>query len=157
MLREAQLLLGYPDSPLVAEDGSFDGGPRPGARAPDANGLERTGTTFPVRLFELLHGTDHVLLLYADTAEGLHDVREVARAALERAPHRLRAYAVLAPQLEPGWLPFGVTHDAQNTFRAAYGASGTCAYLVRPDGYIGYRQDPPNPDGVIHALKKTLR
>jgi pentachlorophenol monooxygenase len=157
MLREAQLLLGYPDSPLVAEDGSFDGGPRPGARALDASGLERTGTTFPLRLFELLRGTDHVLLLYAETADGLEDIREVARAALERAPHRLRAYAVLPSQLEPGWLPFGVTHDAQGNFRAAYGASGTCAYLVRPDGYIGYRQHSPDAGGVVRALEKTLR
>jgi pentachlorophenol monooxygenase len=157
LLREAQLLLGYPDSPLVAEDGSFEDGPKPGARAPDANGLERAGTPLPLRLFELLRGTDHVLLLYADTADVLREVQELARVALERAPHRLRAYAVLAPELEPGWIPVGVVRDVQNTFRAAYGASGTCAYLVRPDGYVGYRQRPLEADGVLRALKTVLR
>jgi hypothetical protein len=155
MLREAQLLLGYPDSPLVGEDGSFDGGPRPGARAPDATGLERESAPFPLRLFELLRGTEHVLLLYADTADALRQVQEVATIALRRAPHR--AYAVLAPQLEPTWLPIGVVRDLQNTYSAAYGASGACAYLVRPDGYVGYRQRPPDADGVIRALEKILR
>lgn len=157
MLREAQLLVGYPDSPLVAEEGSFDAGPKPGARAPDARGMQRTGASLPVRLFELLRGTDHVLLLYADTVDALGDVQEVARVAMQRAPRRLRAYAVLAPQLEPRWLPIGVARDAQNTFRAAYGASGTCAYLIRPDGYIGYRQRPLDAEGVVRALEKSLR
>lgn len=157
MLREAQLLLGYPDGPLVAEDGSFDGGPSPGARAPDAGGLERTGAASPVRLFELLRGTDHVLLLYADTADELHQVQEVALAALGRAPHRLRAYAVLAPDVEPVWLPLGVVRDTRNAFRAAYGASGSQVYLVRPDGYIGYRQHPPDAAGVVRALERVLR
>ena len=156
MMREAQLLLGYPDSPLVAEIGSFDGGPGAGARAPDATGLERTGAPFPLRLFELLRGTDHVLLLYADSADALPHLQEVADVAVGRAPHRLRAYAVLAPQLETGWLGIGSVRDAQNTFRAAYGASGPCAYLVRPDGYVGYRQLRPDADGVVGALQKIL-
>ena len=156
MMREAQLLLGYPDSPLVAETGSFDGGPEAGARAPDATGLQRTGATFPLRLFELLHGTDHVLLLYADSADVLPHLQEVADVARRRAPHGLRAYAVLAPQLETGWLGISSVRDAQNTFRAAYGASGPCAYLVRPDGYIGYRQLRPDADGVEVALQKIL-
>ncbi len=157
MLREAQLLVGYPDSPLVAEDGSFDGGPSPGARAPDASGLARSGAAFPLRLFELIRGTQHVLLLYADTAEALTRVREVATTALRRAPDRLRAYAIVDPQLEPGWLPIGVVRDLQNNFRVAYGASAACSYLIRPDGYVGYRQRPLDVERIIPALEKTLQ
>jgi hypothetical protein len=157
VMREAQLLLGYPDSPLVAEDGSFDGGPAPGARAPDATGLERPGAAFPLRLFELLRGTEHVLLLYADSEDALAQVQEVADVALQHAHNRLRAYAILAPQTEAGWLGIGSVRDVQNTFRAAYGASRPCAYLVRPDGYVGYRQLSPDADGVVGALQKILR
>jgi hypothetical protein len=156
MLREAQLLVGYPDSPLVAEDGSFDGGPRPGGRAPDASGLAQTGAAFPLRLFEFTRGIEHVLLFYADTSDALDRVQEAAAAALRHTPERLRAYAVLAPQLEPRWLPIGVVRDLQNNFRAAYGASGACAYLVRPDGYVSYRQHPPEAAGIIRALEKVL-
>src|SRR5262249_30188240 len=97
------------------------------------------------------------LLLYADTEDALEDVREVAGAALRRAPGRLRAYAIVAPALEPEWLPIGVVRDTEGNFSAAYGALGGCAYLVRPDGYIGYRQRRLDPDGVIRALAKVLR
>jgi pentachlorophenol monooxygenase len=157
MLREAQLLVGYPDSPLVGQDGSFDGGPAPGARAPDATGLERSGASSPVRLFELLRGTEHVLLLYADTDEALGRVREVADATFRGTRAGLRAYAVLAPHLTPEWLSIGVLRDADDTFRVAYGASGACVYLVRPDGYVGYRHDALDADGIIRALGRIVR
>jgi 2-polyprenyl-6-methoxyphenol hydroxylase-like FAD-dependent oxidoreductase len=157
MLREAQLLVGYPDSPIVGEDGRFDAGPAPGARAPDASALERIGVAFPLRLFELIRGPDHVLLLYADTHDALDAVREVAAAALRRAPDRLRAFAIVAPQLQLQWLPIGVARDAEGRFSAAYGAWGACAYLVRPDGYVGYRQRPLDADGVVRALAKVFR
>ena len=157
MMREAQLLVGYPDSPLVDEDGSFQAGPLPGSRAPDATGLARTGATFPMRLFELTRGTDHVLLLYADAAEQLDAVRGIARAALDRAPRRLRACAVLAADVEAGWLPIGAVRDLEGSFRKAYGADGSCAFLVRPDGYIAYRQRPLEADGVVRALSRVLR
>jgi 2-polyprenyl-6-methoxyphenol hydroxylase-like FAD-dependent oxidoreductase len=156
MLREAQLLVGYPDSPLVGEDGPFDGGPAPGSRAPDARGLERAGTAFPLRLFELLRGTDHLLLLYADTAASLDRLRETAAMTVRTAGDRVRAYAVVAPQLDPGWFPIGTVRDRDETFRAAYGASGDCAYLVRPDGYVGYRQRPLDAEGILSALAKVL-
>jgi pentachlorophenol monooxygenase len=157
MMREAQLLVGYPDSSLVGEEGSFDAGPPPGSRAPDATGLSQTGATFPMRLFELTRGTDHVLLLYADAAEDLEAVRSVARTALERAPRGLRACAILAADVEPGWLPIGAVRDLEGSFRKAYGADGPCAFLVRPDGYIGHRQRPLEADGVLGALSRVLR
>jgi pentachlorophenol monooxygenase len=47
--------------------------------------------------------------------------------------------------------------DLEDTFRAAYGASGACAYVVRPDGYVGYRQRPLDADGVVRALLKIMR
>jgi hypothetical protein len=157
MLREAELLVGYPDSPLVAQDGAFDGGPEPGARAPDATGLSLTGSAFPLRLFELTRGTEHVLFLYADSEDALDHIGEVGTAAVKRAAGRLRAYAVLAPHLAPKWLPIGVVRDIDDSFHVGYGASGACAYLVRPDGYVGYRQQPPHADGIIRALDRVLR
>jgi 2,4-dichlorophenol 6-monooxygenase len=158
MLREAQLLVAYPDSPLVAEQGTFDGGPVPGARAPDAGGLEQTGAAYPLRLFELLHGTEHVLLIYADTTEAVDRLRQVAGEALRRAPQHLRAYAVIAPEVpDPGWLPVGIVRDTANAFRTAYGVPGACAYLIRPDGYVGYRQQPLDAGGITQALGAVLR
>jgi 2-polyprenyl-6-methoxyphenol hydroxylase-like FAD-dependent oxidoreductase len=64
--REAQLLIRYDGSPIVA-DGA-------GGRAPDATGLTRDAVTGPVRLFSLLGRRDHTLLMYADKDVTAHDV-----------------------------------------------------------------------------------
>src|SRR3954452_13919072 len=66
----SELPVNYRQSPIVAEHGGgfhgrrFHGGPRPGERAPDATPLEQPdGAT--VRLFDVLRGTRHTLLLFA--------------------------------------------------------------------------------------------
>lgn len=156
MLREAQLLVGYPDSPIVGADGAFDGGPSPGARAPDARGLARTSAAPRSRLYDLTRGIDHVLLLYAHAPDDLETIANVA-AALERSPGRLRTYAVVAPALDPGWLAMPVLRDLEGEFSAAYDARDACAYLIRPDGYVGYRQRPPAAEGIVRALSRVLR
>ncbi len=99
ILREAQLLVGYPESPLSAEDVAGAKGPRPGERAPDARGLTRDAVAGPLRLFELLRGADPVLLLYIDDqvdARTLRGLETAAAAARDRAHGRLATYAVLA-------------------------------------------------------------
>lgn len=154
--REAQLLVGYPESPLVAEDGSFAGGPAPGERAPDARELQRRSAAFPVRLFDVLRGADHTLLLYADAASQLAGLESVAAAAQERARGRLDVHAVLAAGVDAGDLQLPVLHDADGAFRAAYAADGVGAFLIRPDGYLGYRARPPSADGVVDALARVF-
>lgn len=151
--REAQLLVGYPESPLVTADGSFDAGPVPGARAPDARGLRRTSVAFPVRLFDVLRGAGHVLLLYADDASQLAGLEPLAAEARERAHGRLDVHAVLAPGVERGDIQLPLLEDAEGELRVAYGASGTCAFLVRPDGYLAYRG---RPSGVVSALARAF-
>jgi pentachlorophenol monooxygenase len=118
--------------------------------------LVRSGRNSALRLFELLRGTDHVLLLYADDAQTLANVADVAAAAREQARGRLRAYAISPPELDHGWLPVPVVNDADGQFREAYGVSDAAAYLVRPDGYVGYRQRPLDKGGVIAALSRVM-
>ena len=36
---------------------------------------------------------------------------------------------------------FPILRDADGAFRAAYDTERTCTYLIRPDGYVGYRAD----------------
>jgi hypothetical protein len=161
LLREAQLLVGYPDSPIVGEVSTADsgdsgdggrGGPRPGERAPDAMGLVRERVQHPVRVFDLTRGTDHVLLLSARSGATADDAREleaVAEAALASFPAGLRAYAILDPDVpDPGYVWLPALEDAEGTFGAAYGATGTAAYLIRPDGYVGFRALPATRDAV---------
>jgi hypothetical protein len=155
LLREAQLLVAYPDSPIVGEvsaDDAGGSGPRPGERAPDAGGLRRERVEHPLRIFDLARGPDHVLLLYADeraTERAVGELEGLAERVLGSFPGRVRAYAVLGRgAVEPSfvWLP--VLRDAEDTFRPAYGVSGTAAYLIRPDGYVGFRARPATSDAL---------
>jgi 2-polyprenyl-6-methoxyphenol hydroxylase-like FAD-dependent oxidoreductase len=142
IMREAQLLVGYPDSPLVGEDvsgGQLAAGPRPGQRAPDCGGLRRASVSFPLRLFELLHPNDHTLFLYAEDSRQAAGFAELITAAVRRAHGRLRAHVVVAPDADSPDASVPVLADAAGQFRTAYDATGGCGYLIRPDGYVGYR------------------
>ncbi|MCX5414383.1 FAD-dependent monooxygenase [Streptomyces sp. NBC_00059] len=142
MLREAQLLVGYRGSPLVVPAGPAREGPAPGDRAPDCGGLRYPLAAFPVRLFSLLRGREHTLLLYADDEEQSASSDAVAAAALKAAPGLLNVCAVLAPGLKAPAPRLPAVHDGLGEFRRMYGARGGEAVLVRPDGYIGLRTAP---------------
>jgi 2-polyprenyl-6-methoxyphenol hydroxylase-like FAD-dependent oxidoreductase len=160
ILREAELLVGYPESPLGGEDVQgelLSGGPAPGERAPDARGLRRDVASNPLRLFELLSGADLVLLLYADDSAGgnvLSNFETLAAAARERAG--ITVYAVLASGVENQLAEVPAVEDREGTFAAAYGASGACAYLIRPDGYVAYRAAPVDSDRLLAHIGRII-
>jgi FAD binding domain len=70
-MRETQLLIGYPDSPIVRDDrpSAVEGAPSPGDRAPDAGGLRRAFVAHPLRLRERLGGGRHVLIGFLGKAD----------------------------------------------------------------------------------------
>ncbi|MGH7911599.1 MAG: FAD-dependent monooxygenase [Candidatus Dormibacteraceae bacterium] len=159
ILREAQLLVGYPDSPLVDEDvegRQLATGPHPGQRAPDCGGLRRPAVSFPLRLFEVLGGGDHTLLLYAEDAVQATGLADVAAAAKELAGGRLRAYVIVDATTEFPELVIPTLRDASGEFRTAYDAEGGCGYLVRPDGYIGYRAGRIRASGLLGHLRAVF-
>jgi 2-polyprenyl-6-methoxyphenol hydroxylase-like FAD-dependent oxidoreductase len=140
--REAQLLVNYRDSPLVGgdEDGASTGGPRPGDRAPDCRGLRRPAVNHPLRLFELLADPHQTLLLYADDTDQL-PFAELEGLATSLTRGRARTYVITPmPDLQVAGTPMIV--DAAGEFRTAYAATGGSGYLVRPDGYLGFRAAP---------------
>ena len=141
LLREAQLLVGYPDSPIVAEGA--------GDRAPDVYTLRRDGVSVPTRLFDLLRGTAHTLLV-ADAGETLPGLVGEAR---ERAHGRLAAYSIGDGTGAPGVPAIG---DPGGAFATAYGLSGTGLVLVRPDGYIGFRSEGLDRDGLLGAVGRVF-
>jgi pentachlorophenol monooxygenase len=160
VLREAQLLVAYPESPLNGEDIAgqlLSGGPAPGERAPDARGLRRDAASDPLRLFELLSGADLVLLLYADTSAGsdvLSSFEVLAAAARERAG--ITVYAVLGTGVENQLAEVPAVEDREGAFANAYGASGACAYLIRPDGYVAYRAAPVDSERLLAHLGRIV-
>ena len=149
-LTEMQMKLTYAGSPVVAETpGSAErivAGPGPGERAPDVAGLRRAGVGHALRLFDLTRGTGHTLLLYADASTGEEDVsgfEKLAGKVRDDRPELLRTYVVASPDaVVPAALDLPVIRDDANAFRLAYGVRGPSAYLVRPDGHVGFRSSP---------------
>ncbi|MEU0150088.1 FAD-dependent monooxygenase [Streptomyces sp. NPDC006288] len=142
LLREAQLLLGYRDSPVVGPGGGARDGPAPGDRAPDCGGLLYALGAFPVRLFTLLRERDHTLLLYADDEDRAAAFDEIASLARHAGHGMLNSCAVLGSGVRAPALRIPAVHDGAGEFRRVYGARGGEAFLVRPDGHLGLRTAP---------------
>ena len=111
--------------------------PQTGDRAPDAGELRRHGVGYPLRLFDLLRGTEHVLLVHVvegNVAQRLADLADWAR----QPTPGVRIVGVLQSDAARDQLHVPVLYDEDGAFAAAYGAGDAC-FLVRPDGYIGWR------------------
>ena len=142
--REAQLLVSYAGSPIVA-DGA-------GGRAPDARGLTRSAVAGPMRLFTVLAGTRHTLLLYAGPGDDVASLEQAAAAVGGMAD----VYVIAHPDaaVDSSLLP--VLRDGAGEFAAAYGVHGPTAFMVRPDGHLGYA-GAADPGLLTSYLKLIFR
>ncbi|MFF5032939.1 FAD-dependent monooxygenase [Nocardia salmonicida] len=159
LLREAQLLIDYRDSPIVTESPTGARSPLAGSRAPDATGLTRDGVTSPFRLFPLLAGPGHTLLRYVDNTCDTATLTEMERhAGLLRklTDDHLDIYLVAGPgaTIAPTILP--VIRDSDGDFARRYHCAAGAAYVVRPDGYLGYAASPATPDDLIRHFESTF-
>ncbi|MFE3864905.1 FAD-dependent monooxygenase [Streptomyces goshikiensis] len=165
MLREAQLLIGYRGSPLVGPpeegDGGADGdGPRAGDRAPDCGGLTGHIAAHPLRLYDLLRDRGHVLLLYAGGdgepgGTGADDFPALAATARDVSLGRVATCVVLpdaAPAGAGDTMTLPVYRDRRGEFARQYAARGRTAFLVRPDGYLSARLQPPTAGELASRL-----
>jgi 2-polyprenyl-6-methoxyphenol hydroxylase-like FAD-dependent oxidoreductase len=158
-LREdSQLSVNYRGSDWVSEHLSradaLAGGPKAGDRAPDVWGLRREGVEFPLRLFDLFRGTHHTLLLYGTDPTGAG----VPEAVQRRCGDHLRVYRIVAPEAsgrKADACPTLVDSDRQ--FQRVYAAAESTAYLVRPDGYVGFRTDALGRDTLDPYLGRIFR
>ncbi len=173
LLREAQLLVAYPDSPIVGPGTAGADGPQPGERAPDCGGLLSGVAAVPLRLYDLLRERGHVLVLYADSAAAVPACGEVVagtrRSTGTAATAAITACVVLA---EPDSdVPYGATDadgaplpvfvDGRGEFGRMYGTTGSAVFVVRPDGHLGARlgpvTDPETATGLAAHLARVFR
>jgi 2-polyprenyl-6-methoxyphenol hydroxylase-like FAD-dependent oxidoreductase len=157
---DSQLYVNYRGSAWVAEALSrpdvLADGPRPGDRAPDVGGLVREGVTFPLRLFDLLRGTHHTLLVYGPATSGA--LADIVGQLARRCHGRVRAYHILAPESAPTAADVCPTLvDGGRHFQSVYAATEGAAYLVRPDGYIAFRTDSLAPESLEAYVGRIFR
>lgn len=162
-MQDSQLLIHYRGSRWVGEDvaaGAMQRGPRPGDRAPEARGLRREWVADPIRLKTLLRGGEHLLFLYFDhgaAAELYARSAAMADALQPRFGEDLVIYGILAAGAQAiDHERFPLLSDAAGEFKAAYDPSGSCMYLIRPDGHVAYRSDSIDAARLVAYLQRIF-
>ena len=156
-LADTQILVSYRGTRWVRNDavGVLDDAvPQAGDRAPDAGELRRHGIGYPLRLFDLLRGTEHVLLAHVvggDVAQRLAELADHVR----QLPPIVRIVGVVPSDATSDQPDVPVVHDEAGAFAAAYGTRDAC-FLVRPDGYIGWRGVSWRDAGLAEWLQLWL-
>jgi 2-polyprenyl-6-methoxyphenol hydroxylase-like FAD-dependent oxidoreductase len=148
--REAQLLIDYAGSPIVAAGA--------GTRAPDATGLTRDAVSGPLRLFSLF-GPEHTTLLYAAAASGPTDIERferAAEAAVTAALGQMSVYLVAAPGADVAGTVLPLVRDTGGDFARAYSAGEDSVFIVRPDGYLGFAASHLDIEGMLTHLRATF-
>ena len=155
-LRETQLLIGYRDSSIVRDD-------RPdvptaalaaGDRAPDVDGLTRLFVGHAERLHRRLGRGRHVLVGRVDDREQLDRLAGLLEALRGRLGRRADGVAVEAADNKVAANErIALLQDSRGEFAARYGATPGSAWLIRPDGYIGWFSDRPSASGLEAYLR----
>ncbi len=172
----AELNIGYRHSPVVAEHHrllsgpraahpsvlgwhDFGAGPRAGDRAADGRLMLHPGRE-PVRFFQRLRGTMHHLVLFAGalaTVETHQRLQALADAAIHAHPDRIEPHLVVPHELPEDGVGKGeILLDPRGELHHYYGARSACLYVVRPDGYIGFRSQPPDPEALRSYFTKIF-
>ncbi|MFV8753774.1 FAD-dependent monooxygenase [Nannocystaceae bacterium ST9] len=128
----SQLEINVRRSPIVEDHRFFPTGPHAGDRAPDASFLHEGGET---QVFEILRGTRHVVFAHCVRAEALASLRSSLPEALVRV--------VVADEGE----------ELEERYHLGHGPA---LWVVRPDGYIGYRQSGDDPEPLLAWFARML-
>jgi pentachlorophenol monooxygenase len=158
--REAQLLINYRESAIVRSELARRTELVAGDRAPDARGLTREAVSAPLRLFSLLDRRRHTCVLYAGeatTSQSLTEFESAAQAAVKAAHGRMDVYLVVAPSAEVTETALPLLRDTTGEFASAYSAQGIAVFILRPDGYLGYRADTVDVADILRYLTATFR
>lgn len=162
-----ELDLNYSGSPICRQHAGshfgktrFSSGPRPGEEALDAAPLLLDRQ--PVALFELLRGSRHTLLLFPGArheAASWRRLIDLAHSMKSRLGDLINIFFVA---IEPESVPANalpaekVILDPRRNLHYRYGAETECLYLIRPDGYVGYRSEPATASALHEYLNKIF-
>lgn len=140
----AEVRVAYPDSPL-SENHLFGTGPAAGSRAPDAR-IVRMPQRESGSLHELFRDTRWTLLLFAGHNPSPREVEaleKIGGGMARRYGRRVAAFLVFCGDppvpVHENWSA-GILMDRMHLAHRAYGVTRSPRlYLIRPDGYVGFR------------------
>jgi hypothetical protein len=118
--------------------------PHAGDRAPDV------ALAYQKRISDLLRGPHHTVLLFGGRSTALIErFTQLAAEVNARYGALVRAVVVRLPGAQP---PLGEV-DEEGAAHDRYGADPGAIYLIRPDGYIGFRGAETDTETLRAALR----
>jgi 2-polyprenyl-6-methoxyphenol hydroxylase-like FAD-dependent oxidoreductase len=130
----------------------------PGDHAPRAPHLQTIPDRRPVRLYDLIRHSGHTVVLLQGERTPSPPAAEVAE--LVRTLHRRFGDEIhpLAVGVRGDWSPpdVALVHDAGGEMHAAYTAEQASVFLIRPDGYLGFRADWADRHVLLRFLETYL-
>lgn len=158
------------DMPSLSDHFQFKNGPEAGDRAPDAYlkppAVKGDEEVEPMRLHELLHGTKHILLIFSgdETTHEEIDLFKATAANLGKLPDDLIEMIIIVDSEDSkkhcAQLDtidnVRVFADWEMSSHHRYGAGANCMYLIRPDGYVGFRSQPMDLELLLAYLKRIF-
>jgi hypothetical protein len=154
--RGSQLDVNYRASSLSEHTGNFRKGPTAGDRAPDGQLLDASGQ--PTSLFAKFRTPDFRMLIFqgrrhpADT-KALDAIGQRVRAATDG----LVIPTVIVTENAGSDDDVLVLNDPTQRTHVAYGASAPSLYLIRPDGYVGFRCHLGDEAQLVNYLQRHYR
>jgi 2-polyprenyl-6-methoxyphenol hydroxylase-like FAD-dependent oxidoreductase len=153
--------INYNHSPIVYQDwNSGKDGLIPGTRAVDAQfKIASTGET--KQLFDIQKDTNHQLLLFGGKSNSRDDIDTLAsigKSIQEKYHGRIAVHLIVSGDLKTDDIDWKgpILYDPNDHAHGQYGAARSCLYLIRPDGYVGYRNQPPDAGPLLAYLQKIF-
>lgn len=134
----------------------FGHGPSPGDRAPDGE-VYTAGGKEPSRLFEQMRGFTHFALLFTglqNTSTTQGEFEKIIEQIRKYYSEFVRCLVISADEKVPPSVELEelCLLDKDGSLHHKYGAAHECLYMIRPDGYVGFRSQPVD----IAQLQKYL-
>ncbi|MGH6905631.1 MAG: FAD-dependent monooxygenase, partial [Geminicoccaceae bacterium] len=160
-MAEAEIAFGYDPSPIVDEivpdARTAARGTQVGFRVGDAAPLEGRNRAF--RLHELIGVPGHTLLLMLGEADPIAVADGLALTSAAARPYRphVQAYIVTRTAMPGETASDELLCDPTGALHERLGADRPSLYLVRPDGHLGLRAEPPSVETLQAHLRRIFR
>lgn len=161
-MTESELTFAYEDSPLVEEVGhqppSSPNHTAIGMRVGDVTDL--VGSEGVTSFHDISHGlTPSLFLLPASKSpSAVAEARTLLASILDHMSQvPVRAFLVLRGTADETPVPDDLLYDPAGGLHERLGADTPCLCLVRPDGYLGFRSSPPNPEALYAYLGRIYK
>lgn len=149
---------GESEGPTLPAWMEFARAPLPGEVAPDTVLLDSKGNA--VRLYEVIRGTKHSLLLFdgKPTEAGYVHLAKIANEIKQSFGEIVTTHIIVASDKVPPALATveNVYCDPDLPAHERYGAKSEALYLVRPDWYIGFRSQPARLEPLVEHINKLV-